>query len=125
MTRQDSTSSVVQGLPLDAALVDEPALHLVKVDVEGAEYDALRGMTERIAHDRPAIIAEFGPPALEVVSGVAGETFLSFMFELGYTAAVIEEDGSLSLAATSPPDIMSAFSASGHDHVDLLFEPIC
>jgi FkbM family methyltransferase len=84
----DTHVEVVQGVPLDDAL-EIDRLDLVKIDVEGAEFLALSGLRSHLTRFMPTIVSEFSPPALEEVSGVTAETYLAFLFELGYSAAVL------------------------------------
>ena len=50
----------VRGVPLDAIVkeLDLRRIDLVKIDVEGAELQVLRGMTESLAKYRPKVIIE-------------------------------------------------------------------
>jgi FkbM family methyltransferase len=73
--RESSMRSLVRARTTDAADEVEcrtldslgkvyPIPDLVKVDVEGAELDVLRGGQELIASHRPAIVVEFSDPSL-------------------------------------------------------------
>ena len=44
-------------------LVDSNAIDAIKIDVEGAELDVLRGSVGTITRNRPIIMYESGPPA--------------------------------------------------------------
>lgn len=44
-------------------LVDSNAIDAIKIDVEGAELEVLRGSVSTIARNRPIIMFESGPPA--------------------------------------------------------------
>lgn len=48
----------VQGLPLDDLLADEPEIGCIKLDVEGADLYALRGLRRTIARTRPRMFIE-------------------------------------------------------------------
>ena len=48
----------VTGCPLDDLLADEPRIDLVKLDVEGADLHALRGMRETLSRLRPVLWIE-------------------------------------------------------------------
>lgn len=48
----------VRGIPLDDFLVAEPRVDLVKLDVEGADLHALRGMAGTLARLRPPVFIE-------------------------------------------------------------------
>jgi FkbM family methyltransferase len=123
LTDATTTPTIVQGAPLAAVLADVPPVDLVKIDVEGAEYDALDGYRALLARDRPMIIAEFGPPGLRAGSGVSGEQFLTLVLEHGYEVSVIDEDGAVDARTTDPADIMRVFEARGIDHLDIFFTP--
>ncbi len=121
LASHDLHVEVVQGVPLDDALqVDR--LDLVKVDVEGGEFKALSGLRAHLDRFRPTIVSEFSPPALQVVSGASGVTYLNFLFELGYTAALLNSDGTLGTSVKDAEPILRAFEESGVDHIDVVFE---
>jgi FkbM family methyltransferase len=65
----DSADIVVVCMPLDAMEIDRP-IRLIKVDVEGHELSALRGMRRLLERDRPVLIIE-GQSA-EVASFLSG-----------------------------------------------------
>jgi FkbM family methyltransferase len=48
----------VMGIQLDRVLVREPEIHLVKLDVEGSDLHALRGMRGLLAKHRPVLFIE-------------------------------------------------------------------
>jgi FkbM family methyltransferase len=65
---------------LDTLLVDLPACHLVKVDVEGAEPMVLRGMAETLRTKRPYLYLECGSEPLhrELMAILAGFDYAVF-----------------------------------------------
>ncbi len=48
----------VQAMPLDEVLQDEPRIDLIKLDVEGADLHALRGMAGLLSRCRPKMLVE-------------------------------------------------------------------
>jgi FkbM family methyltransferase len=62
---------------------------VVKLDVEGAEPLVLRGGKETIARDRPVLITEFFPLALEGTPWGGSREYLSQLRGLGYGLSVI------------------------------------
>ena len=77
-----STHVTVEAAPLDQLLeVEQGPIRLIKIDVEGAELDVLRGMTELLARHAtpPAIIMEFAPDQIEAADPGLG-------FILGFAA---------------------------------------
>lgn len=83
---------VVKAVTLDPLLKDLPRSRLVKIDVEGAELLALRGMTELIARDRPLMILELTPSFLASF-GHGPQDILGLFAERGYVARNVR-DGS-------------------------------
>jgi FkbM family methyltransferase len=73
--------------PLDDIL-DELAIDnidVVKLDVEGAEFGALRGLSRRLTSlHPPAIVFEFADWAETRIAGQAAGTAQEFLFALGY-----------------------------------------
>ena len=71
----------VPGVPLDAVLKDEPRVDLVKLDVEGADLHALRGMRETLDRCRPVLFIEDH----SVYGFYDREDLDGLLAELGYT----------------------------------------
>ncbi len=115
-------ATTVACVPVDA-LVGERSIHLIKVDVEGAEYNALLGAKRLIARDRPAIISEFSPNLMPGISGVDGPAYLAWLHGQGYAISVIEPDGSLAPAGQDVAPVMAAYARRGTDHIDLFAIP--
>jgi FkbM family methyltransferase len=115
-------------LPLDAMF--GPAgveIDLIKIDVDGADYDVLSGARETIARWRPLLYTEYCPFLMERVSGVSGKQYLKILLDLGYRVEVLGpfvETGPL--ASTDLDEIDAALNArlasvydSGQRHIDL------
>ena len=62
---------------------------LLKVDVEGAEYNALLGAKGVIGRDRPAIVSEFSPTFMPGISGIDGPGYLRWLHAQGYGVSII------------------------------------
>jgi FkbM family methyltransferase len=65
-------------------------IRFIKMDVEGAEPQVLRGAARILAEDRPTILSELHPTQLERASGITPEQFLGQIAALGYCARHIE-----------------------------------
>ena len=79
---------------LDNLLADAgiDRVDIVKIDVEGAELSALRGMERTISASRPLwLIIEFNPTSLATF-GVAPETFFVELFRLGFGSITSIDD---------------------------------
>ena len=74
---------------LDALELRRP-VRFIKMDVEGAEPQVLRGAARILAEDRPVILSELHPTQLERASGVTADAFLAQIAALGYRAHRIE-----------------------------------
>jgi FkbM family methyltransferase len=80
----------VEAVTLDAFLGDTLP-DIVKIDVEGAELQALEGMTRSIQRGRPLLFVEWNPGAL-IRAGAQPEILLRRLEELGYRVELIDED---------------------------------
>ena len=61
---------------LDALRLRRP-VRFIKMDVEGAEPQVLRGAARILTEDRPVILSELHPTQLERASGVTADEFLA------------------------------------------------
>jgi FkbM family methyltransferase len=89
---------LAQSVRGDEILAAEPAVHLIKLDIEGHEPLALRGLAETISRHRPAILCEFNPRCLENYSGSNPEQFAAQIFELAREVQIMENDGQITVA---------------------------
>ena len=114
-------------IPVDslaaAAWRGDRRVGLIKVDVEGAEYKALRGASGVIARDRPTIISEFSPTFMPGISGIDGPGYLRWLHAQGYDLAIIQPEGPPLQARQDVAAVMQHFQRRGTDHIDLLATP--
>jgi FkbM family methyltransferase len=66
------------------ALGGFPSLDFVKLDIEGAEYSALKGAEKTLATTRPLIVFEDGGPSVGKLYGYAPSALPSLLHGLGY-----------------------------------------
>lgn len=71
-----------------------PRVNVVKVDVEGAELQVLRGSWQTLSRYRPKILLEVNREAFEA-AGYAAADVIGFLEPLGYRFSVIARDGGL------------------------------
>ncbi len=108
-------------IPLDLFLEDRgcPVLHLVKIDVEGAELAVLKGMRRSLAKSEVRrLIIEFCAGKLRK-AGTEPTTLLSWLRETGFRINVIDERRGLQPLQASK--LLRRLSGH-HDHVNLLCE---
>ena len=129
-----TTAAIEDGLELSAESVACVALDrmvdrtrpigLMKIDVEGAEFNALLGCAGLIRRDRPAIIFEFSPGALPSISGVDGPGLLRWLVAEGYGFDVIHRDAVPTPVGQDWAAVMRAYETRGQDHIDVLAQPL-
>jgi len=69
---------------IDNILKKNRKIDFVKLDIEGSEYGALKGMQQMLKRDHPTIMMEFHPPSIEE-AGDKPEDSYNFLMEIGYT----------------------------------------
>jgi len=109
------TSNVVPGFQLDRIL-ELQRLDLVKIDVEGAEFEALSGFRDALKLHRPTIISEFAPSSL----GGKCEAYLQFLIDLKYRLGVVMPDGDILDCGTERSLVLAEWAKRNTDHIDII-----
>jgi FkbM family methyltransferase len=119
---------MVQAGPLDEWLTDMPRLDVVKIDVEGHEPRALRGMRNTLEKFKPILFAEFGPHGVKNHSGVEPKEFADWFAGYGYID-VLRRDGT-TITAPSGRALLDLWEKEnqcagmdGHLHLDIRVRP--
>jgi FkbM family methyltransferase len=123
------STTVVRGDSLDNLLSDVDHVDVMKMDIEGHEPVALRGMGRVLTRFRPVLLAEFHPMAIRANSGSEPAEFLNSLSGYGYDLAVIRHNG----AETAPLDVAGILgeweklnremSGKGAIHLDIICRP--
>ncbi len=113
----------VLSLKIDDILPRDVRVDVIKIDVEGAEFNALSGVLRCIERDRPIIISEFMPGALQGISGITPEEYLNFIINHGYYLSVLEADHVVP-CQNDIEMVMKEYREKGEDHIDILAEPL-
>jgi FkbM family methyltransferase len=83
----------VQGVSLGMLLEPEPRLDVIKMDIEGHELLAMRGMGALLTRHHPIILTEFHPKAMQDNFQLDPEEYLSELANHGYQMSIIELSG--------------------------------
>jgi FkbM family methyltransferase len=121
--------ALTAAVPADEFVLNEPEIALIKIDIEGHEPSAIKGLEKTIRKHRPTIVTEFHPACLRDHSQCEPEDYLRQLVALGYSFAAVSRDvqeAEIPLASVS--DIMAYWSAEGdrykHEtdavHIDLV-----
>ena len=81
-------------------------IRFIKMDVEGAEPQVLRGAARILQEDRPVILSEIHPAQLERASGVTAAQFLAQLTAFGYRAHHLANGAIGEPIDTAPADAM-------------------
>jgi len=115
---------LVQAVALDDTLRDVGRVDLIKMDIEGGEPRALRGMPNLLRTHRPIIVTEFCPVLLQATSQVAPRAFLDELRAFEYELFILHHRSvTKSAAPQSNDEIMAAHARSGLTHLDLVAYP--
>lgn len=112
---------LVRAVALDDHLRDLHALHVVKIDIEGAELMALEGLDRTVSRLRPPIVFEYTPRLLEA-AGATSSAILDWLGARGYTLTVLHPDSRREPAADlAAVEFIRERAAA--DHLDILASP--
>ena len=100
----------VQTVALDDLLGDLPRLDFVKMDIEGHEPPALRGLTRLIGRHRPALLVEFNPACL-AIQEQDPRAYLQLIFDVHPQVRAISHFGD-NQTFTRSDDLMMLWSSA-------------
>ncbi len=115
-------ATTVTCLRIDDIVPMDKQIGFIKIDIEGAEYNALLGASNLIKRCHPVIVSEFSPGLMQGISGVDAREFLKFVLDFGYGVSIIEPNGSLTACGLDIDKVMEAYANCGGDHIDILFD---
>jgi len=101
---------------LDSELQTLVRLDVMKIDVEGFEYQVLQGGVEILKKFQPIIILEFSPAAYALQDEVMAQNLLGLLEEIGYRFTILQTQ-------QSQLDAQAVLSTIGMKQVDLLCIP--
>jgi FkbM family methyltransferase len=114
----------IQAVVLDEILLSVPRIDAFKMDIEGFEPFALRGMLKIIDKHKPVLVTEFSPWHIEHRCGLPPQEYLDHLAAIGYRLSIIESSGRVT-PAKDPAAIMKFWSALQNDkmQLDLIARP--
>lgn len=99
-----------------------PPVQLVKLDVEGFEYEVLKGATRLLA-SRPRIIFEYFPKAIRLCATSATD-LLTFLTDQGFSLRVLNYRPNIELAFRNPQTCHEYIQSLGLEICDIIAEPL-
>jgi FkbM family methyltransferase len=114
---------VARACTLDGVLGVAGRVDAIKLDIEGAEYCALRGAQGVLRRHRPVLFTEFSPGGLRNVSKVSGTEYLQLLIDAGYALWVLRDDGQPIECSTDVDRVLRLCEARRASHIDLLARP--
>lgn len=85
---EERESKLIKMIRLDDFLQNIPKLDFVKLDIQGFEFQAIKGMSELIRRHKPLILMEFWPLGL-ISNNEDPVEFLSYLDNLNYDMHII------------------------------------
>jgi len=98
----------VQAVAVDDIVGEEDRVNLIKMDIEGAELKAIKGMRRLLSRQRPPMIFEFFPDLLRDIGQSEPVDLLDTLRGFGYAIYRIAPDSSVSTTPLNNQDAMAA-----------------
>jgi FkbM family methyltransferase len=113
-------SVVVPAVTVDDLVDDAQPVHVVKIDAQGVDHIALKGMARTLARWRPVILAEFWPLGIRELFEEPAAVVRGYR-EMGYDVSVLERPGLGPNAVDT--DIIAAAESQPGGFCSLLLHP--
>jgi FkbM family methyltransferase len=119
-----ANTQFLQSVTVDELLQNEERFDVVKMDIEGYEPLALRGMDKIIKKHKPIILTEFNPWHIKQRTQIEPQAYLKQLARYGYDLYIIEPSGCSTLAPNTD-SVMNSWGKLGNDkrHLDLIAQP--
>jgi FkbM family methyltransferase len=88
-------SQFLPSMMVDELLQNEEKIDLVKLDIEGYEPLAFKGMVEVVKKHNPVIISEFSPWHIEHRSKITPKEYLKLLSQDDYNLSILEPSGEI------------------------------
>lgn len=119
-----ANAQFLQSVTVDELLQNEERFNVVKMDIEGYEPLALKGMDKIIKKHKPIILTEFSPWHIKHRTQIEPQEYLKQLTRYGYDLYIIEPSGCSTLASDTD-FVMDCWGKLGNDkqHLDLIAQP--
>jgi FkbM family methyltransferase len=117
----DRPSYAIEGVALDAYFGGRPdrTVNVIKMDVQGTEPSALRGMRDLLdANERVLFFTELAPPSLRDAGSSPAE-YVEALADAGFELHVIDEEAG-TVTLTSPSELARTGDFGREDFVNLV-----
>jgi FkbM family methyltransferase len=121
--RYPSDVVVTYAVRLDDVLRDEGRIDVLKCDIDGHDYRAIRGGLATLARTRPVVFAEFNPGTLRSFSEVEPAEYLKLFISLDYRITILLRRRDPIPCGQDAGQVMTALEATGLDQLDLMLTP--
>jgi FkbM family methyltransferase len=121
--RYPSDVVLTYAVRLDDVLRDEPRIDVLKCDVDGHDYRAIRGGLATLARTHPVVFAEFNPGTLRAFSEVDPTEYLRLFTGLDYRITVLRRSGEPAECGQDIGCVLALLQAAGLEQVDLMLTP--
>lgn len=124
-TSDQKNIQLVQTVRIDELLQSEKQINVIKMDIEGYEPPALRGMDNLIRKYRPVIFTEFSPWHIKHRCNVDPQEYLKQIESYNYRLSIIETSGYIAENLDANL-VMSFWKKLNNDkmHLDLIAKPM-
>lgn len=112
-----------RAVALDDVLADLDRVDIVKLDIDGGEPRALRGMDGLLRRHRPVLFVEFCPECIRLVSDEPPDGMLEFLNERGYDLFDLDRVKGKSKRPLTKGEVLTAYEKCGITHLDLVAYP--
>jgi len=121
--RYPNDVTMAYAVRLDDVLRDEPRIDVLKCDIDGHDYRAIRGGLAMLARTRPVVFAEFNPGTLRSFSEIDPIEYLRLFTGLDYRMTVLRRSSEPAECGQDVSRVLALLQATGLEQVDLILTP--